>query len=302
MRIAQIGNTSGIGTALSLEQVKKGLETKVFVFSDVTEQMFGGIKINYNSFIEKSLFYARLRFYDIWHYHSPFGSLYTYLQKNFKKKIFLKHYHGSDIRNSGNNDSDFCLVSTPDLLKFTPNGKWLPNPIDLNLIKKFRNSKNDNSSSPLLVAHYPYYRNKLEWKFIHRMLKEFESQHNIRIIEIFNMDNKQALEAISKCDIVLGKVIPEIGWFGKFELEGMAIGKPVIAYVSDDLFEKFNPPIFRTTQQTFKEDLADLVYDESVRRKLSREGVEYIERHHDSEIVSEKVFEYYKLIKNNKIN
>ena len=33
---------------------------------------------------------------------------------------------------------------------------------------------------------------------------------------------------ISTCDIVVGKILPSIGWIGKFELEAMALGKPVM--------------------------------------------------------------------------
>jgi len=88
MRIAHIGNTAGIGSMLSKEQQKKGHNTNVFVFDDLTQHRFGGIKINFNSFFEKTLFYTRLKFYDIWHYHYPHGSLHVYLKKNSKKKYY----------------------------------------------------------------------------------------------------------------------------------------------------------------------------------------------------------------------
>ena len=110
MRIAHIGNTAGIGSMLSREQQQKGDDTDVFVFDDLTRSRFGGTN-NYNSFFDKNLFYMRLKQYDIWHYHYPYGSLHAYLKKNFKKKIFLKHYHGSDLRMTGEKDLDFCLVS-----------------------------------------------------------------------------------------------------------------------------------------------------------------------------------------------
>ncbi len=300
MRIAQIGNTAGVGSAISKEQHKKGLETNVFVFSEITQNRFGGIRVNYNSILEKTLFYTRLRFYDIWHYHSPFGTLYSYLKKNFKKKIFLKHYHGSDIRNAGIVDNDFCLVSTPDLLKFTPNGKWLPNPIDLDLIKKYRKTSIENSS-PTKLAHYPYYRNKPEWNYIYVMINDFKRQHGIEVVEVFNMANEKCLEKIMECDIVLGKIITELGWFGKFELEAMALGKPVIAYVSDELYDVYKPPIFRTTKETFSADLQYLMNDKTMQKKLSHEGKSYVEKLHDSRIVADRVMKYYDQLKNNDI-
>ena len=43
------------------------------------------------------------------------------------------------------------------------------------------------------------------------------------------MPHLLALNKMSECDIIIGKILPNIGWFGKFELEGMALGKPVIA-------------------------------------------------------------------------
>lgn len=53
MRVAQIGNTAGVGTVISKEQLKKGIETNVFVFSKLTQSRFGGTRINYNSILEK---------------------------------------------------------------------------------------------------------------------------------------------------------------------------------------------------------------------------------------------------------
>ena len=61
---------------------------------------------------------------------------------------------------------------------------------------------------------------------------------------------------MAKCDIVVGKILPEVGWFGKFELEGMALGKPVIAYVSDErintISHQFTEPKRRHSRRTYK--------------------------------------------------
>ena len=47
----------------------------------------------------------------------------------------------------------FCLVSTPDLLQYAPNGKWLPNAIDVDKIKliskKSAKEQQYNTSSSL---------------------------------------------------------------------------------------------------------------------------------------------------------
>ncbi len=100
MKIAHIGEIAGVSSLLSSEQHQNGNMADVFVFDSVTQHRFGGIHVNYNSFIQKTMFYIRLKLYDVWHYHYPYGTLYNYLKKNYKNKIFLKHYHGSDLRDA----------------------------------------------------------------------------------------------------------------------------------------------------------------------------------------------------------
>jgi hypothetical protein len=297
MRIAHIGNTAGIGSMLAGEQRQKGDNADVFVFDDLTQSRFGGIKINYNSIIEKTLFYIRLKLYDIWHYHYPYGGLLAYLKKNSKKKIFIKHYHGSDLRMTKVKDLDFCLVSTPDLLKLAPNGNWLPIPVDLKKIEKFK-IKTSNNNQSLKVTHYPYYVNRPEWNYFTPTFNYIEKENKAILIKVINLSHEESLTAIAKSDLYVGKIIPEMGWFGTTETEAMALGKPVIAYVSEELYDIYKPPIFRTTKETFQQDLLSLIDDESERTRLSREGPQYVKKYHDLSIISNRVHEYYNNLEN----
>ncbi len=295
MRIAHIGNTAGIGSMLSKKQQQNNDKSDVFVFDDLTQSRFGGIKINYNSFIDKNLFYNKLKNYDVWHYHYPYGSLHNYLKKNSKKKIFLKHYHGSDLRMNRIQDLDFCLVSTPDLLNLAPNGKWLPIPVDLEKIEPIRISTVIDKK-PLSISHYPYYLNKPEWDYFTTTFTELEKENKLKVIKVINLNHDQSLAKIASSDIYVGKIIPEMGWFGTAETEALALGKPVIAYISDELFDIYRPPIFRTTRETFRRDMMDLLNDDTARKRLSEAGPVYIKKYHDLSIISTKVYEYYQCI------
>jgi hypothetical protein len=77
----------------------------------------------------------------------------------------------------------------------------------------------------------------------------------------------------------------------------MALGKPVIAYISDELYEKYKPPVYRTTKETLERDLTDLMLDESEQKRLSVEGRAYVRKYHDSLIISKKVLDYYSFLK-----
>jgi hypothetical protein len=222
------------------------------------------------------------------------------LERRNKEKTYLKHYHGNDLR--GKHDNDFCLVSTPDLLQYSPNGKWLPTPIDIAEMNERAYSSSRmvdgtlENGGQIRIAHYPYYKNFQSTDYYTNTLLKLGSEKKCKIVEILRLPYSQALQAINSCDIVIGKILPDVGWFGKFELEGMALGKAVIAYVSDELYAEYKPPIYRTTKESFKHDLEKLLEDTSERQRLGKEGLEYIRKFHSVEAVAKIVQESYNFL------
>ena len=294
MRIAHVNNIAGVASTLAEYQKKQGHEVEVFVFNKQIYKQFGGVLINYMSPVSRWRILRKLKnHYDIWHYHYPYGSLKSSMEKQNKDKTYLKHYHGDDIR--GKYDDGFCLVSTPDLLEYAPNGKWLPTPIDLSLIKKIAPTEDyTEKSNKVRLAHYPHYNDfpsPLGSKG--HTLKCLEKENKYEVVDVFHVPYLVALQTISSCDIVIGKILSHVGWFGKFELEGMALSKPVIAYVSDELYEKYKPPIYRTTEDTFKTDFENLIQDENEKRKLAKEGHDYVKKYHSAEDIVKEVGKYY---------
>jgi hypothetical protein len=299
MKIAHINNTSGIASIIAKEQKKHGHEVDIFVFNKIIHSQFGGNMINYKSPFARWNLFKKIKDYEVWHYHYPYGSLKRSLEKRNKDRVYLKHYHGGDLR--GKYDNDFCLVSTPDLLKYSPNGKWLPTPIDIGEMKgEIFSSPQKNETIQdryhLRIAHYPYYENFTSTDYYSKTLLALAREKKCEIVEILRLPHIQALKAVNSCDIVIGKILPDVGWFGKFELEGMALGKPVIAYVSDELYKVYKPPIYRTTKESFKKDLENLLEDVSERQRLGKEGSNYIRNFHSVESVTNIVQESYNLI------
>ena len=288
MKIAHINNISGIGSALSEAQVLQGHVSDVYVFNKKIHNQFGGIMINYRSPFSRWKVFKKLQGYDIWHYHYPYGSLKAGLEKRNRGKLYLKHYHGDDLR--GKPDNDFCLVSTPDLLQYAQNGTWLPNPVCIDKLVSIAENKREGR---LRIAHYPYYKMYGHLDVYSDILDSLRKTARCDIIRILGLSHEETLRLISTCDIVIGKIIPNIGWFGRFELEGMALGKPVITYVADDLYNKYKPPVFTTTVKNFRQDLEALMEDASVRERLSKEGVQYVKKYHSPQTVVEKLDEIY---------
>jgi hypothetical protein len=297
MKIAHINNISGIASIIAEQQKRDGHEVDVFVFNDTIFKQFGGSKLNYWSPLDRWKLFRNLGRYDIWHYHYPYGSLKRSLEKRKTDKIYLKHYHGNDLR--GRLEEDFCLVSTPDLLKYAPKGKWLPNPIDIKEIGatiselNTSNSKEKQEDKIAKVAHYPYYKNYSAYDYYSDALSRLQNEKKCEIVNILHQPHLQALRIMASSDVIIGKILPDVGWFGKFELEGMALGKSVITYVSEELYEKYKPPVYRTTKDTFKKDLDLLIEDRFERERLSHEGPRYVRNNHSLESVVKTVMSCY---------
>lgn len=282
MRIAHVNNTAGIASILSKHQRFLGNKADVFVFNKYLYRQFGGEKVNFYFPLSRWKFFKKLKTYDVWHYHYPYGSLRKGLENRKENRIYLKHYHGDDLR--GKYDSDFCLVSTPDLLEFAPYGEWFPTPLDLESLAY--NPQNFNvlsSSKKPIVAHYPHYRLYQKYEDLYsNTLQQLQKEGKCEIVTIFDIPRSEVLKILSSCDLVVGKILPQIGWFGKFELESMALGKPVVAYVNTELFQRYKPPIYNTTKDTFKSDLESILSDIEEQHKLSKAGRLYVEKYHSA--------------------
>jgi hypothetical protein len=122
-------------------------------------------------------------------------------------------------------------------------------------------------------------------KNISEILDEVSKKYNCEIVNIFKLPYHVAMSTLSRCDIVIGKILNKIGWLGKLELEGMFLGKSVIAYISDHLYDKYKPPVYRTNSKTFIQDLETLIEDYSIRKKLANEGPTFVKSNHSKQYV-----------------
>lgn len=307
--IAHIGTIGGVSVSLAAEQRRRGhTVTAAFCFDDMLHRQYGGMMINYSKFtafrgekkihplwwLDRRRMYGILEKSDIWHYHYPYGALKEDIESRAKGHRLVRHYHGDDIR--GKRDDGYCLVATPDLLAYAPNGVWVPNPVDVDSIARFR--KPFEPGEVPKVAHYPHYKNYGAdlCPNYYNALYEVEEEGKCKVVEVLRMEYSKALELVSQCDIVMGKILPTIGWFGRFELEGMALGKPVVAFVSDELYEKHRPPVHRTTKETLKQDLEALIGDHARQRQLSAAGAGYVAEMHSTQNVCRTLDRCYERI------
>ncbi|MDQ1261110.1 MAG: hypothetical protein QG575_291 [Euryarchaeota archaeon] len=303
--VLHVGSIAGVPQELSRAQRRLGHKSDVISFQphpfDYEVDYFRPTRLPFPlRYIERLHSISKIvGDYDILHLHYfsvlPFG-LDLPLWKMLGKKIVF-HYHGDDIRNKGEGMlprkyAEAVLVSTPDLLAWSPRAKWTANPIDL---RKYPYIGVEDHNRKLRIVHAPSVPKVKGTEYVVKAVEELKSEgYKIELDLVKNMPHQEAVEHYKQADIVVDQLL--IGWYGVFAIECMALGKPVCVYIRKDLESYLtNNPLVSTTSSRLKEDLRKLIEDSDLRRAIGEEGRRFVEKKHDSEKIAKYLIsEIYK--------
>lgn len=146
--------------------------------------------------------------------------------------------------------------------------------------------------SPMRVFHAPNHRAIKGTVFIESAVRELQAEgFSIELVTVEKKSNDEVQRLMRTCDIVADQLI--IGWYAMFALEGMAMGKPVICYLREDLCDLYrstgaiseNPPLISATPNTIKETLRDLTTRRAEFLSMGMQGRRYAEKYHSLEAV-----------------
>lgn len=279
--------------------------------------------------------FREIREIDIFHFYFGRSLTLSHLSevpllKTIGKKIFF-YFHGCDIRDSkyvinhypinacqnhwpmacsanrkkaiavAKKYADGVFVSTPDLLEFIPGSSWLPQPISLEHFKVFRDkalslsAKVRKGKQEILVAHAPSDRMIKGTQYLEQAVQKLKKKgYPIKLLLVENLPYEKALTYFLKADIVVDQLL--VGAYGMFSVEMMAMGKPVICYLREDLVKNHystDLPIISATPF----NIADVLEETIERRKewqiFGDKGIQYVHTVHDSQNIAAKTIQYY---------
>lgn len=252
------------------------------------------------------------RSYDVVHSHYGYSLIPFNLDVPFfrilKKKLFAE-FHGSDLR------AAFHDVEYPHFIVPTPSEKnrkklqrrlgrllsyadgvilhdvellpHLPNidkpvyivPLRVDL-SKFSPVYPEVKKERPVIVHAPSKRSGKGTAGILRALEAVKQDYELILVE--GKTQEEAIELYKRADIIIDQV--SVGSYGVFAIEAMALGKPVITYISEELKESFPDelPIISADFDTMTETIEDLIRDGEKRHKLGQAGRAYAERYHDN--------------------
>ena len=267
---------------------------------------------------------ALVRF-DVMHTHSGYSllpfNLDAYLYRLFNFKCFAE-FHGSDIRFMYNTDIEYpyyknnypteavrrkvvrrlgrllkhvsgIIIHDYELLPHIPeNSKPVYIvPLRVNISDITPKYPELIQEKKPVIVHSPSKRSTKGTEGILEKLKEVKGDYELILVE--NKPHEEAMEIYRNADIIIDMI--SYGTYGVFSIEAMAMGKPVITYISPEVKKQFPEelPVISTDFDGLPGAVDKLIADPELRHDLGVKGREYVERYHDHVKVAKYLYDIY---------
>ena len=258
-------------------------------------------------------FLKAMKRYNCFHFHFGHSILNGFelpVYRWCRKKLFFE-FHGSDLRdyetfckisgmpfniNEATNpkqhkrNQKICrmangvIVHDDELLPYLPDicapTYVVPLRVD---VSRFEPLYPDPETEIIRIVHAPSKRAVKGTEYVLKAFEELKKKNytNIELILVEGKTQQEALELYKKADIVVDQLF--VGTYGVFAIESMAMGKPVITYISEEM-EKNLPedlPILSANRNTLVSVLEKLINEGDLRRNKGIAGRKYVEDYHD---------------------
>lgn len=186
--------------------------------------------------------------------------------------------------------ADGVLVPDAELQSYIPGSIIIPRAIEL---ERFDPNSTVKNIVPV-VLHAPSRRVVKGTDYVLRALEELKEEgvkFELRLIE--GLENEEAVAEYAKADIIVDQL--RIGWYGVLAVEAMAMRKPVVSYIREDLVHTFSGglPVANANPENIKGILRELIENSLYREEIARRGYEYCCATHDSKKVASALINVY---------
>jgi hypothetical protein len=188
----------------------------------------------------------------------------------------------------------FDLISCPMEAGGNLKRKFYPGyfPVDLDI---FPNEKYKNYSyhQPLKILHAPTHETYKGSKHIYDAVEKLKVKHDIDFMIVKNVSIDEFYEQIGKADIVIDQML--LGSFGFVSIESMAMYRPVINYMRNDIWEIVGSdcPIINANPDTLVNVLENIIINPSQLPEISLKSRKYVETYWEKKKVAANYYELF---------
>lgn len=260
--------------------------------------------------------------YNVFHFHFgnsliPYG-LDLFLLHMIKKRVIME-YHGDDIRYFYNHEKpeyypydnlvvrskrakktndrimkyvDTIITHDEELRKHIPHNRLYITPLRID-ISRFTPAFPEAEKESVVIVHAPSDYIGKGSKYVLASIDQLKQQYDIEFILVEKKTQQEAFELYKKADIIIDQFFAQT--YGVFAVESMAMGKPVVGYISDEIKKTFptSMPIVSATIDNLTDVLKGLIKDGKRRRELGIAGRKYVETYHDYRKVAQVQMDIY---------
>lgn len=154
----------------------------------------------------------------------------------------------------------------------------------------------------ITIVHSPSAKIAKGTNYIMPVLERLKAELDVEYRIIHNMPRAEALKVVEQADIFIDQII--LGMYGMAALEAMSMGKPVVAFLMDKLFENNGfpegIPIVNANANTLFEKLKELVENPKKCYDIGRASRKWVEQSHDTILLSKDLVDTYTNVIQNK--
>lgn len=266
-----------------------------------------------------AFFLFALRRFDCFHFHYgrsllP-GCLDLKILRALKKKVYME-FHGSDIRGSFErsgykylelpptstrrksairrivNNVDGIILHDEELRRHLPVSETPVYIVPLRMnVDNFAPAYPDENKRIPTIVHAPSKRAVKGTEYILKALEAINKPYKLVLVE--NKTQEEALAIYKTADIIIDQLL--IGTYGVYTIESMALGKPVIVYIDEEMKKTFPPelPLVSADINTIQQKIEMLIDKVEQRKQLGIQSRQYVERYHDCRKNAAVLFRIY---------
>ncbi len=105
-----------------------------------------------------------------------------------------------------------------------------------------------------------------------------------------NKTHDETIEAIKNCDILIDQMVA--GWYGLISIEAMALGKTVVCYIDDKLYDYLpDLPVINLNPDNLAEGLKQLIGQKEKLTEYGKLGRKFAEKYHDYKTNSKAILD-----------
>lgn len=162
-------------------------------------------------------------------------------------------------------------------------------------LKKYK-VKNIKNNKKILIVHAPTSPEVKGTKYILEAIKGLKNNYEFDFKLVEKMPHEDAIKIYEEADLIIDQIL--IGSHGVFAVEAMALGKPVICWISDFMKSKYPKelPIISANPDNVKEKIEYFLLNRELLQEYGQKGRKYVEKYHDVDKIAKNIMDIYRNI------